>query len=187
MAQRTSRTRPLKVLRAIRKLGNDRMPPVEDLFVALGRLYRGDSEKQDYLADLRTLRQQAETDGQKVLAVRTIWALAQAVRKSDPGLSQALLREASVLAEAPVTSPAVLADCAEAQMLTAEQQTDPAEATRRQELATDIYRDLLKWHPRARRRTKRWALGGWPSRRRHTDRPGLLCGSGYPAPPGEEC
>lgn len=144
--------------KAIRKFGNDpNAYSVEDLFVALGRLYRGDSEKQDYLADLRTLRQQAETDGQKVLAVRTIWALAQAVKKSDPGLSQALLREASVLAEAPVTSPAVLADCAEAQMLTAEQQTDPAEAMRRQELATDIYRDLLKWHPRAPQKDK--ALG----------------------------
>ncbi len=144
--------------KAIRKFGNDpNSYSVEDLFLALGRLYRGDSEKQDYLADLRALRQQAEADGQKVLAVRTIWALAQAVKKSDPSLAQALLREASVQIEPSVTSPAVLADCAEAQVVTAEQQTDPAESARRQELATDIYRDLLKWHPRAPQKDK--ALG----------------------------
>jgi tetratricopeptide (TPR) repeat protein len=92
-----------------------------------------------------------------VLTVRTIWALAQAVKKSDPALSQALLREASVLADAPTTSSAVLADCAQAQMLEAAEQKDPAEASRRQELASNLYRDMLKWHPRAPQKDK--ALG----------------------------
>lgn len=144
--------------KAIKKFGNDPDAySVEDLFLALGRLYRGDSEKQDYLAELRSLRQQAEVGGQKILAVRAIWALAQAVKKSDPSLSQSLLREASVLADASVTNPAVLADCAEAQMQSAERQSDPVESARRQELATSIYRNLLKWHPRAPQKDK--ALG----------------------------
>lgn len=143
---------------AIRKFGNNpEAYSVEDLFLALGRLYSGDSEKQDYLADLRKLRQEAESDGRKVLAVRTIWALAQAVKKSDPTLSQALLREASLLADPPVTSPAVLADCAAAQMSAASAQEDPAETARRRQLAESIYRDLLKWHPRAPQKDK--ALG----------------------------
>lgn len=143
---------------AIRKFGNNpESYSVEDLFLALGRLHSGDSEKQDYLADLRALRQESEADGRKVLTVRTIWALAQAVRKSDPDLSQALLREASLLAEAPVTSPTVLADCAEAQMGAAAAEKDPAESERRRQLAASIYSDLLKWHPRAPQKDK--ALG----------------------------
>jgi outer membrane protein assembly factor BamD (BamD/ComL family) len=142
---------------AIRKFGNDpEAYSVEDLFLALGRLYPGESEQLDYLADLRTLRTQAEAEDQTVLAVRAIWALAQAVKKSDPDLSQALLREASVMVAPPVTSPAVLSDCAEAQMLAAAE-ADPAEATRRRELAAGLYRDLLKWHPRAPQKDK--ALG----------------------------
>ncbi len=135
---------------AIRKFGDDPTAyAVEDLFLALGRLYQDDLEKLDYLADLRALRAQAEAAEQEVLTVRTIWALAQAVKKSDPDLSQALLREASVLVAAQVTSSAVLADCAEAQMLAAAAQTDPAEGQRRRELAAGIYREMLKWHPRA--------------------------------------
>ncbi len=135
---------------AIKKFGNDpRAYAVEDLFLGLGRLYRGESEKLDYLADLRALRAEAESAQQEVLAVRAIWALAQAVKKSDPALSQALLREASVLVEPPVTSSMVLADVAGAQMLAAEEESDPAEASRRREMAAGLYRDLLKWHPRA--------------------------------------
>ena len=143
---------------AIRKFGNDPAAyAVEDLFLGLGRLYQGDSEKLDHLAELRALRTQAEKDEQKVLTVRTIWALAQAVKKSDPDLSQALLREASVLADAPSTSSVLLADCAAAQMLAAAGQTDPSEASRRRELASHLYRDMLKWHPRAPQKDK--ALG----------------------------
>jgi TolA-binding protein len=135
---------------AIRRFGhNPDAHSVEDLFLALSRLYQGEAEKLDYLADLRTLRAQAEAEDQTVLTVRTIWALAQAVKKSDPGLSQALLREASVLVAPAETSPAVMSDCAEAQILAAAAEADPSEATRRRELAAGLYRDLLKWHPRA--------------------------------------
>ncbi len=143
---------------AIEKFGNDHEAyAVEDLFVAVGRLYQGESEKLDFLADLRARRAQAEANEQPVLVVRTIWALAQAVRRSDPELSEALLREASVLVDPPVTSPAVLSDVAAAQMLAAEEQTDPAEAARRRELAADIYREMLRWHPRAPQKDR--ALG----------------------------
>jgi TolA-binding protein len=143
---------------AIKKFGNDpKAYAVEDLFLGLERLYKGESEKLDYLAELRALRALAEQEKQPVLNVRTIWALAQAVKKSDPALSQALLREASVLADAPTTSSAALADCAQAQMLAAAEQKDSAEASRRQELASSLYRDMLKWHPRAPQKDK--ALG----------------------------
>ncbi len=143
---------------AIKKFGNEpEAYAVEDLFLGLGRLYQGDSEKLDYLADLRAMRAEAEAAQQEVLTVRTIWALAQAVKKTDPELSQALLREASVLVKPPVTSSMVLADCAEAQMLAASAESDPAEAARRRDMAADLYRDLLKWHPRAAQKDQ--ALG----------------------------
>jgi TolA-binding protein len=143
---------------AIQKFGNNpQARAVEDLFLGLGRLYQGDSEKLDHLADLRAMRAAAEASQQEVLAVRTIWALAQAVKKSDPALSQALLREASVLVEPSVTSSIVLADVAAAQMLAAGEESDPAEAVRRREMAAGLYRDLLKWHPRAAQKDK--ALG----------------------------
>ncbi len=135
---------------AIRKFGNDPQAyAVEDLFLGLGRLYQGESEKLDYLADLRAMRAEAEAAQQEVLTVRTIWALAQAVKKSDPGLSQALLREASVLVEPSVTSSMILGDVAGAQMMAAGEESDPAEAARRREMAAGLYQDLLKWHPRA--------------------------------------
>ena len=143
---------------AIKQFGNDHEAyAVEDLLLGLGRLYRGESEKLDYLAELRAMRAEAEASQQEVLAVRTIWALARAAQKSDPDLSQALLREASVMVEPEVTSSTVLADCAEAQMLAAATESDPAEATRRREMAAGLYRDLLKWHPRAAQKDR--ALG----------------------------
>lgn len=143
---------------AIKKFGNQpEAYAVEDLFLGLGRLYQGDSEKLDYLADLRAMRAEAESAQQEVLTVRTIWALAQAVKKTDPELSQALLREASVLVKPPVTSSMVMADCAEAQMLAASTESDTAEAARRRDMAAGLYRDLLKWHPRAAQKDK--ALG----------------------------
>jgi TolA-binding protein len=143
---------------AIRKFGNDpRASAVEDLFLGLGRLYRGERDRLDHLADLRSMRAEAESAQQEVLTVRAIWALAQAVKKQDPALSQALLREASVLLEPSETSSMVLADAAAAQMLAAEEERDPAEAAGRRGRAADLYRDLLKWHPRAAQKDK--ALG----------------------------
>jgi tetratricopeptide (TPR) repeat protein len=70
------------------------------------------------------------------------------VKKSDPALSEALLREAGALAEAERTSPVILADCAEAQFAAAAAAA-PEDAAVRRANAAQIYRDLLKWHPRA--------------------------------------
>jgi TolA-binding protein len=134
--------------KAINEFGNNpEARSVEDLFLALGRHYKGESEKRDYLAELRQLREKATAEKQDVLAVRTTWALAQATRKTDPGLSVALLREASAMAKPEVTSPLILADCAQAQLATAD--AEPNDAATRRQRAAQLYRDLLKWHPRA--------------------------------------
>lgn len=134
--------------KAINEFGNNPdADSVEDLFLALGRHYKGESEKRDHLAELRKLRERADAEKQEVLAVRAIWALAQAVRKTDPTLSVALLREVTPLAKPEVTSSRILADCAQAQLTAAE--ADPADALGRRQKAAQLYRELLKWHPRA--------------------------------------
>ena len=146
--------------KAISEFGNDPSAnSVEDLFLALGRLYKGDSEKADYLAALRTLREKAQGEKQDVLAVRSIWALGQAVKKTDPDLSAALFREASAVAKPEITNPIILADGAEAQLAGAAE--GGSEAAGRKEKAAQLYRDLLKWHPRAGQKDRALAaLGG---------------------------
>jgi TolA-binding protein len=145
--------------KAIGQFGNDPAAhSVEDLFLALGRLYKGESEKRDYLAELRSTREKAEAEDRKVLAVRTIWALGQAVKKTDPELSAALLREASAQADPEITSPMILSDGAEAQLAGAA--AGGEEAAARRTKAAQLYRDLLKWHPRAGQKDKALAALG---------------------------
>ena len=139
--------------KAIGDFGNDpEADSVEDLFISLGRLHKSDTEKHDHLAALRELRAKAEAEKQETLTVRSIWALGQAVKKSDPELSSALFREASALAKAETTSPIILADGAEAQL--AGTTTEGEESAGRRAKAAQIYRDLLKWHPRAVQKDK---------------------------------
>jgi TolA-binding protein len=145
--------------KAIGDFGNDpEADSVEDLFIALGRLHKSDTEKHDHLAALRELRAKAEAEKQETLTVRSIWALGQAVKKSDPELSSALFREASALAKAEKTSPLILADGAEAQLAGAT--AGGEESAGRRAKAAQIYRDLLKWHPRAAQKDKALAALG---------------------------
>ena len=141
--------------KAIGEWGNDPQAlAVEEMFLALDRHYKGESEKRDYQARLRELREKAESDKQDILAVRCVWALARGVKKSDPDLSNALLREAAAMAEPEQTSPLVLADCAEALLLASAENPDAPESAERRAGAAQIYRDLLKWHPRAMQKDK---------------------------------
>lgn len=141
--------------KAIDELGNDSQAvAIEEMFLALDRHYKGESEKRDYQVRLRTLRDKARSEKQDVLAVRSIWALARAVKKSDPALSTALLREAAALAKPEKTSPVILADCAEALLATAAAGTSPEETSIRRTQAAQIYRNLLKWYPRAAQKDK---------------------------------
>lgn len=141
--------------KAISELGNDpQATAVEDMMLALDRHYKGESEKRDYQSKLRALRDKSREEKKDVLAVRALWALARSVKKSDPPLSEALLREAGALARPEQTSPVILADCAEAQLATAAAADKPGEVADRLAKGAQIYRDLLKWHPRAMQKDK---------------------------------
>ena len=76
------------------------------------------------------MREKAKAEKQNELAGGGIWALASSVKKTDPALSEALLREAGALAAAEQTSPVILADCAEAQFADAARPTPEDSAPR---------------------------------------------------------
>jgi len=141
--------------KAINQFGDDpEAGSVEEMFVALGKSHKSETEQRDYLAELRSLRDRAASEGKKVLVVRTIWALSQAVKKSDPALAGSLLREAAALAKPENTDPMILADFAAAQMSAATSVPETNESATRKAKAAQLYRDLLKWHPRAAQKDK---------------------------------
>ncbi len=124
---------------AIRDLGNNpEIRSVDDLFPSLARLYRGPAESAEYLALLGDLLAEAGTEKKKTLRVRLLHAQAQALKKSDPKRSQALLIEAAALADVREANPALLVDFGHA--LVESGQTKQGE---------EMMRDALRWNPRA--------------------------------------
>ncbi len=124
---------------AIRKWGNDSaIRSVDELFSALVKLYRAEDERAEYLRLLEKLQKDSESSGDKFLAMRTLWARAMALQKSDPETSRSLLLEAAKRAPVESTNPRLLADFANALA----ESGNPA-------AASAMFRDLLKWNPRA--------------------------------------
>jgi len=124
---------------AIDSLGNDpTIRSVEDLFLALTKLYRGEEEQRQYVARLRDLQEKAVAEGQKTLAMRALWAQGQAFARSDPARARELMVEASALADIPNTNPLILADIALAM-----------QETGRINESEVVWKDLIKWNPRA--------------------------------------
>jgi TolA-binding protein len=130
--------------RAISEYGDDAsIVSIDDLFPALFKLYRGDAEQAAYAARLGSLRLEGERAGRKTLVLRASWAEAIALRKRDPARAQACLVEISTQTNAQIHSPVILADCADALLLAG-----------REKEAEQLYRDLLKWHPRSQQKDR---------------------------------
>lgn len=136
---------------AIEKYGNDAdIHSVDELFPALSKLYKGESaDSAAYLAKLRDMAHEADGSGKKALAMRALWAQAQAVKKSDPAQSTQLLLDAATRADVSKTNPLLLADFAE--VLIAEKKEKEGE---------QMWRDLVKWNPRARQKDRALAALG---------------------------
>jgi TolA-binding protein len=116
---------------------NVSMRSIEDLFSALQRLYRGDESA--YLAGLRDLVERAGgPEAAPVLSLRADWARAKALAKTDPQTAQMLLLDGARRANVETTSPQMLADFAEALFVSGNQVE-----------AEQLFRDLVKWNPRA--------------------------------------
>lgn len=135
---------------AIAEYGDDaEIRSVDDLFPALGKLYKGPEETAQYLARLRDLSEEAAAGKKNTLAMRALWAQAYAQRKSDPARAQELLLEAAPLADVQTTNPLLLADFAAAYM-----------AAGRDKEGEQMWRDLVKWNPRAPQKDRAFAALG---------------------------
>ncbi len=125
--------------KAITTLGDDpTIRSVDDLVPALVKLYRQPEDRRHLAAQLSDLRERADAEGKKTLAMRALWAYAIVLGKTDPDLSRKFLVQASARADVPNTNPLLLADFAQAL-------TDSGQA----EAGEKMWRDLVKWNPRA--------------------------------------
>jgi len=136
---------------AIKKYGDDpTIRSVEDLFPALAKLYKGDPDARHYLSLLQDLKKEAEQAKKETLVMRTLWAQAAALQKNDPDTARNLLLAAARFANVQTTNPLLLADFAAACAGSGR----PAEATA-------LYRDLVKWNPRAPQKDRALAALGF--------------------------
>lgn len=136
---------------AIEKYGPDpSIRSTDDLFPALAKLYKGPEEQATYIEKLRKLETRAARDKQNTLLVRSLWAQALALKKSDPERSRSLLVEAYPQAVPPEINPAIMADIAEA-----------LETSGKTSEAEKAWRDLVKWNPRAPQKDRALASLGF--------------------------
>jgi TolA-binding protein len=141
---------------AISEYGNDpTIQSVEDLFPAISKLYRGDDEQAELCTRLRNLHLEAEKAAKKTLATRAAWAEAVALRRRDPAQAQSGLLEVVKRLNVQTDNPAILADCADALL-----------AAGREDEAENLYRDLVKWNPRATQKDRALAAIGKAEMRR---------------------
>ena len=122
---------------AIEKYGNDAsIRSIDDLFPLLIKLSQDHKNQKRLLAQLRDLTSTSPI--KKNITMRSLWAQALALRKSNPDAARKLLIQAADLADPRSTNPALLADFALA-----------FQETGNTEKAQTLYSDLIKWHPRA--------------------------------------
>ncbi len=135
---------------AIRDLGNDPdAVAVEDLLTGVAKLYKGDEEKAKLLSEYRTLQAQAETRKETLLVLRSKWAQAQALKRSDPTTADQLLVQCAPMADVSEVNPLLLADIA-----------DALRRSGKTPEAAQMYRDLVKWNPRAMQKDRSFAALG---------------------------
>jgi predicted Zn-dependent protease len=122
---------------------------VDDLFPALSKLYKGDDEQAEFSARLGDLCVEAERTGNRTLATRALWAQAAVLKSKEPDRARKELVEVSERVNVQTDNPLLLADCADA-LLAAGKQTE----------AEKMFRDLVKWNPRAPQKDRALAALG---------------------------
>lgn len=148
---------------AIEELGADpTIRSVDDLFPALQKLYDGETEQAQYFTKLRDLNAKADARKESTLAMRTLWAQGRARAKSDPVMARQLMIQAAERADIPNTNPLLLADFAVA--LGDVGRTDESEA---------MWRDLVKWNPRAPQKDQAFASLGINEAKRGNEKEAL--------------
>ena len=124
---------------AISEYGDDAaIWSVDDLLPALSKLYKGNDELAEFSARLGNLCVEAERTGKRTLLTRALWARAAALKSKDPARSRNDLVEVSQRVNVQTDNPLLLADCADALL-----------AAGKEPEAEKMFRDLVKWNPRA--------------------------------------
>ncbi len=132
--------------KAINELGNDPgARGVEDIFRGLPRLF-SEEDFGSLEQRMRQLLAKAEEEKQGTLATRILWAQAQQVERREPNRANLLYRSGAGRADVRSTSSVLLADFADALRIGGEA-----------EQAQQMYRDLLKWNPRAIEKDRAYA------------------------------
>jgi len=119
---------------------------VEDLFLALPKLYPGPERRTHLDAALRDLHETALASNQPTLALRALWMRARLAEKTDPAASITLRLAAASFADVTRTNPVILADVAEA-----------FQATGNHTGAGHLFRELLRWNPNTVARDRAFA------------------------------
>jgi TolA-binding protein len=124
---------------ALAKHGNEAQHyGVEDILLAMPRLYRGADARVELLRETQRVRSEAEKAKRLVLACRLSWMEGQMQPKDKPTLAQADFIMAAQHLDVKRMNPRVTADCADASL-----------AAGSKLRAESLYKDLIKWHPRA--------------------------------------
>ncbi len=127
--------------------GNPDYYAIEDILVALPRLYRGQEDGALALSRaLDELRRTAEESGDSVLLARAYWAKAKALETFAPQLAQAAMLEAGSAVDAKLHNPRITVDAADARL-----------ATGNTRVAKGLYLEAKKWHPRTTEKDRIYA------------------------------
>lgn len=119
---------------------------VEEVLLSLPRLYRGPDERLELLREAQRLRAEAEKTKSRSLPCRLHWMEGHMQPEDRPRLAQADFMMAASLLDVQKQNPQVIADCADASR-------EAGSPTR----AAELYRELIRWHPRAVEVERAWA------------------------------
>ncbi len=111
---------------------------VEDILLAMPRLYRGADARVELLREMQRVRAESEKNKRPVLACRLSWMEGHMQPPDKPKLAQADFLMAAQNLDVKRMNPRITADCA-----------DTSRAAGSRLRAGELYRDLIKWHPRA--------------------------------------
>ena len=132
------------ILEHVALYGNNPAATGIEPLLRAGALQSGSEDgRESWCAQLQQLAGAAEEGDQETLLSRLKWALAKEWSKRDKDAARGLLIEAATLTQALLTSSEVLADGAGAM----EEECMTTEALR-------LWRELLRWHPRAPQRDR---------------------------------
>lgn len=111
---------------------------VEDILLALPRLYRGENQRVELVREIQRKRTEAEKQNRPVMVCRLNWMEGHMQPPDKPELSYAGFLMAAQTLNVKRQNPRIIADCADASR-------EAGSKVR----AKELYTELIRWHPRA--------------------------------------